>query len=69
MTGDPETLIGRRFGTDLRVVAITPGDPADDTRTVTVHMQGDAYAISLGELRTLIERGFISELPEGRRSC
>lgn len=56
-------LIGKRFGTDFRVVSIG----TDNNRTVKLLMQGDYCEIALEELLTIIERGFVSEIPEGPR--
>lgn len=65
MIPNPEALIGMRFVCDLRVVAITPGHPADGTRVVTVHMYGDRYELSLDEFSSLVEAGLLTEMPEG----
>lgn len=61
---DMEWLLGRRFGCDFRVVGFGPDPPPGCDRVVLLHMNGDNYGISLGELRTLIERGLVMELPE-----
>ncbi len=50
-------VLGRRFGCDLRVAGVGPGP------TVLLIMHGATYEMSLDELRTLVERGFIVELP------
>lgn len=52
-------VVGRRFVSDFRVVAIGPGPVA------VLHLHGDQFALSLGELRTIIERGLFAEHPEG----
>ncbi len=62
----PEKLIGRRYVADLRVVAIAPGAPNDGSRAVTVHMHGDRAEISLEELTTMINAGFLMEMPDRR---
>jgi hypothetical protein len=61
---DPEKLIGKRFVTDLRVVAVAPGAPDDDERMVTVHLHGDRAQLALRELAAMIDAGFLVEVPE-----
>lgn len=58
-----DQLLGRRFATEFRVVSVgeRPRGGDDSDRPVTLHMQGDRCTISLGELCTLIERGFVAE--------
>lgn len=67
---DLDWLVGRRFVADLRVLSIgehAAGQPRDvpakseDDRAVRLLMHGDAFEISLGELRVLIQRGFLVE--------
>lgn len=56
----PDTLLGRRFTCDLRIVAIGPGP----NFLLTLH--GDRFVISIEELREIIERGFITEVDDRR---
>lgn len=66
MIENPETLIGRRYACDLRVVAIAPGAADDGSRVVTVYMYGDRYELSLEEFSSLVESGLLTEMPDGR---
>ena len=54
-------VLGKKFGTEFRVVAI------DAFATATLVMHGDTYRISLEELRTIVERGLVTEMPERER--
>lgn len=61
--GARATLIGRRYATDFRVVAITSGsDDGDENREATLLLYGDHYKISLDELRILIESGLLVDM-------
>lgn len=51
-------VLGKRFGTEFRVVAISTDWNA------TLVMYGETYTIGLDELRTVVERGLVTELPE-----
>ena len=59
---DREWLLGRRFVTDFVVVSIDD----DLDATVTLRRYGETYRISLEELITAIDAGFIIEA--GRES-
>ena len=59
-----DDLIGKRYGCDFRIARVTPGQPSDPDRIVTLYLYGEAYEIAAGELATLIERGFVTEQPE-----
>ncbi len=59
----PERLLGKRYVTDFRVVSVSQGD--DGELTATLLMYGDYYRISVDELTTIIERGFVIEPPSG----
>ena len=62
---ETDWLLGRQYGCRFRVAsigAIPPGGTHDD-RPVRLYMYGAVYAISLGELRGLIEAGFVVEEP------
>ena len=61
---DPETLVGKRYGTDFRIASVAPGKPDDPMRTVTLYLYGEAYEISAFELSSLIEAGLVTEQPE-----
>lgn len=60
---DPDWLLGRRFGCSFRVIGFRPipagGQPED--RRAVLRLRGEKYELSLGELRTLIERGLVVE--------
>lgn len=60
---DTDWLLGRQFGCQFRVATIGPlpagGTEAD--RPVGLYMHGALYSLSLGELRGLIESGFVVE--------
>lgn len=56
---EPESLVGHRFVTDFVVESIT-GD------VVILRRYGEIYVISLAELKTVIETGFVIEA--GRES-
>ena len=59
--GDPQALVGRRFGAHLLVLAV-----ADDAeQTVTMALHGDTFQLSYDELMTMIECGFLIEIPTG----
>lgn len=63
----PDDVVGRRFVADFRVVAVAPAvidDP--DERVVVLHMFGERCEISFGELRQLIESGFVVETVDHR---
>jgi hypothetical protein len=57
---NPQDLVGRRFVTDFRVIKVAD----DEDQTVTLTMYGETYQISLEELQTLIDAGFITEAPD-----
>jgi len=59
---DPTSLVGKRYVTDFRIVAITPGD--DGEPEATLLMYGDTYKLSVAELEVIIERGFVTEAPQ-----
>lgn len=64
---DADLLIGMRFVTDFRIVAVSAGRPDaiyDQHRAVTVLLRGETYELSLGELRTLVESGLVTETDE-----
>jgi len=57
-------LLGKRFTTDFKVVrlgASPDGDPEHPDRPVTLQMHGDRFEISLGELKTIVQNGFVVE--------
>lgn len=55
-------VLGRRFACDFFVAGVGPGPVA------ILEMRGRRYTITLDELRTLVERGFVVELtPQTRR--
>lgn len=56
---DADYLLGKRFVTDFQVVAVS--GQADPEQTATLNMYGERYVISLDELATIIERGFVVE--------
>ena len=62
MAASAENLIGRRYATDFRVVAITSGSDGDENREATLLLYGDHYKISLDELRILIESGLLVDM-------
>ena len=57
-------LLGRRFVCDFRVASIgaVPAGGAAEDRTVTLYMYGEQCEITYGELRALIESGFVVEV-------
>lgn len=57
MAYDADWLLGRTFETAFTVLAV--GD--DAARTVTLGMYDDRYTLSLAELVTVIESGFVRE--------
>jgi hypothetical protein len=48
-------VLGRRYTSDFRVVAIGPGPKA------TLLLHGDRFEISLEELHTIVDRGLFAE--------
>lgn len=58
---DPEWLLGRQFECRFRVVGVGAATVDPDDRVVALHMHGERAEISLGELATLVERGFVVE--------
>ena len=66
----PGSLVGRRFTTDFVVLHICPSDASrghlfaasyDTDRVVTIQHQGGIAQLSLGELKTLLDAGFVTE--------
>lgn len=57
---DPDYLLGRRFMTDFTVIAVSGGAEAGEP-TATLALLGTRYVISLEELGTIIESGFVVE--------
>ena len=64
MIRDPEKLIGKRYTCEFRVVEVEPGPPGLGTRQITLYMYGEKYTLSLEEVSTLIETGFVMEVEE-----
>lgn len=57
-------LLGRRFVADFTVIRLCgspDGDPEAAERLVVVQMHGDRFEISLGELKQLVQTGFVVE--------
>lgn len=63
MIRNPLGLVGKRFSADFRVAGIGPPPYTEDT-VVVIYKHGERCELSLGELSTLIETGFVVELPE-----
>jgi len=55
-----DTLLGRRFVCDFQIVAVGPGPQ------FLLTLNGARYVISVDELRTIIERGFVTEVERVR---
>lgn len=66
---DPDSLLGKRFEADFRIVGFgpapsLPGRPGrldHPDRPVILRMRGAKHVISLHELRELIDSGFVVE--------
>ena len=67
---ETDWLVGRRYVADFRVAVIGDRPPGgrEEDRECVLHMYGERYVISLGELRTLIEAGLVTEAPERGQS-
>jgi hypothetical protein len=61
-TIDLAELVGKRFVTDFRVLAIGAGKNGEPEATLL--MYGDRYLLSVDELEVIIERGLVTEAPE-----
>jgi hypothetical protein len=59
---DPSRLVGKRFVTDFRILAIGLGAKGEPEATLV--MYGDTYLLSVDELEVIIERGLVTEAPE-----
>jgi hypothetical protein len=61
-----EDLLGKRYVTDMRVMAVGARreGQGDDDRTVRLVVGGDTCEISLGELKALIVSGVVYEAGE-----
>jgi hypothetical protein len=66
-TREIDSLLGRQFSCSFRVEAIgaRPASGKDEDRTVTLWHLGEKAVLSLGELWTLIETGFVAETVSG----
>lgn len=58
-------MVGQRFVCDFKVVSVD-GPPYTEDSVVAIYLHGERCEITLGELSTLIETGFVMEIPERR---
>jgi hypothetical protein len=60
----PDLLLGKRFATDFTVLWIGPPRRRGDVGTVGIEMDKHIYTISIDELHTLLDAGFVREVKE-----
>lgn len=61
---DVRRLAGRRYGCEFTITVIGPPSESgrEDDRTAWLDLRGAPYALSVGELRTLIDSGLLERM-------